>query len=455
MLFYCLVAFIIGLSMESETQLMCVRCGFRLDEVRYVDRCPQCGGLLVPTFTGSLRRTGDSGVWVWGRALYTAFMRPKVTLGEGHTPLTKSTRIGRSLKANLYFKDESKNPTGSFIDRGAATLATALRYFRVRSISVASTGDLGISVSTYVRRVGLTTRIYVPSSVTLSKAYKTLLTGGKVRFVDSYEEALLRASRAVKLYGAMIPPSHPYLMDGYRTIAFEILHELSGKKPLNLVVPIGDGVLTMSLYQAFKDLNVRPKFLGVKACRESPLLREIYVMKPMLHEYLEEIASLGILEIVDVCDDEALEASELTIKNEGFLVGPVGASCIAALLKAGPEAVRGKVTVALMTGDPLQDPYIMKALLERTAGTREELLTLGFTKTKILEMLAYGDPTHPYMIWKGLRSRYGLSVSRRTVYKHVEELIDAGLLKVVSYKKVGGRLRKVISITESGLRYLT
>ncbi|MEM0296373.1 MAG: pyridoxal-phosphate dependent enzyme [Zestosphaera sp.] len=420
----------------------------------YVDKCPYCGGLLIPAFRGPLTRVRGSGVWVWSRALYTSFMRPRITLGEGNTPLLKSVRIGRSLGLDLYFKDESKNPTGSFIDRGAATLTTALKHFRVKSVSIASTGDLGISLSTYLRRVGITTSVYVPSSVTPSKAYKTLLIGSRVRFVDSYEEALSRALKSAEVYGVAVPPSHPYLMDGYRTLVFEVLHELGRKTPLSIVIPIGDGVLTMSIYRALKDLNLRFRFLGVRACRESPLLREIYVAKPMLHRYLEDLTSSGFLEMVDVCDDEALEASELVIRREGFLIGPISASCVAALQKAEARVRGNGATVALLTGDPLHDPYVMKALLERTTGSREEFLNLGFTKSKILEMIAYGKPMHPYMIWKELRSRYGLSLSRRSVYKHVNELVEAGLLEIIDFRRVGGRLRKLVAVTEQGLKYL-
>lgn len=381
-------------------------------------------------------------------------MAPKITLGEGNTPLIKSVKIGRGTGLTLYLKDESKNPTGSFIDRGSATLATALKYFKVRSVVIPSTGDLSISVSTYLRRAGISSRAYIPSSVTLSKAYKTLLVSDKVRFVDSYEEAILKASKCAQFYGTAVLPTNPFLIDGYRTIALEVVHSLGRKRPLVVVVPVGDGVLALSIHYVLEDLRVRHKILGVRACKESPLLRDIYVAKPMLREYLRELEDLDFIEVVNVCDEEALEASELIVKKEGFLIGPVGASCIAALKKVLSEKMRNLITVALMSGDPLQDPHIIKALLERTVGPEEHIVTLGFTKMKILEILAYGKPAHPYMLWKELKQKHGLNLSRRSVYKHIEELINLGLLRVVGYEKVEGRTRKVVSITESGLKHL-
>ena len=49
---------------------------------------------------------------------------PMITMGEGSTPLVKSTNIGPSIGCeNLYFKLEGCNPTGSFKDRGMVMLS--------------------------------------------------------------------------------------------------------------------------------------------------------------------------------------------------------------------------------------------------------------------------------------------------------------------------------------------
>lgn len=435
-------------------KLRCVRCGYEVSETKYVDHCPSCGGLLITRSSEFLRRSRNPGVWAWSNNLYTSRMKPRITLGEGNTPLLRSVKIERSIGLTLYLKDESKNPTGSFIDRGSATLATALKYFKVKSAVIPSTGDLSLSASTYLKRVAISSKAYVPSSVTLSKAYKTLLVSDKVRFVDSYEEALSKALKATQSYGTVVLPTNPFLIDGYRTVAIELIYSLGKEKPLMIVVPVGDGVLAVSTHYVFRDLQTQHKILGVRACKESPLLRDIYVAEPILKEYLKELEDHGFMEVINVCDDEALEASESIVKKEGFLIGPVGASCIAALKKINTNKVKSFITVALMTGDPLQDPYVIKALLERTVRPYDHLITLGFTKTKILELLAYSNPTHPYMLWKELKQQ-GINLSRRSVYKHVEELINLGFLKVVNYEKVSGRVRKIVSITELGLKQLT
>ena len=61
----------------------------------------------------------------YGASLPVTATTPRITLGEGSTPLVRSSRIGPSIGLHqLYFKYEGLNPSGSFKDRGMA-LATA------------------------------------------------------------------------------------------------------------------------------------------------------------------------------------------------------------------------------------------------------------------------------------------------------------------------------------------
>ena len=48
---------------------------------------------------------------------------PRITLGEGGTPLIESRNIGVDLGLrSLHFKFEGLNPTGSFKDRGLSLI---------------------------------------------------------------------------------------------------------------------------------------------------------------------------------------------------------------------------------------------------------------------------------------------------------------------------------------------
>ncbi len=322
---------------------------------------------------------------------------------------------------------------------------------------VASTGDLTISVSAYAKQARIKVKTFIPSNVSLSKAYKAMLLTDDYRFVETYDEAISKAlKQGLENYRAVILATNPYLMDGYKTIVYEVISELN-TRPDYIVIPVGDGVLLASIKQALKDLGLNNiKFLGVKARRETPLLREIYVKTPMFKDFIEELKSSGELEVIEVEEDEALEASELMIKKEGLMIGPVGSSCVASLIKTlhqGGKTLKEAIVVAIVTGDSLQDPYLMRALLERTLKPKEIPL-LGFTKLKILEILAYEGPKHPYEIWKFLRNKYAIEISKRAVYQHLNELVRNGLAIVKDYVRVRGRLRKLYGITDLGLKEL-
>ena len=73
---------------------------------------------------------------------------PLVTLGEGATPLIRSTRIVDILGLKeLYFKAEFMNPTGSFKDRGMVLAVAKAVESGSRAIICASTGNTSASAA--------------------------------------------------------------------------------------------------------------------------------------------------------------------------------------------------------------------------------------------------------------------------------------------------------------------
>ena len=63
---------------------------------------------------------------------------PPVTLGEGSSPLLDCPRLGQQMGLeNLYIKDESQLPTGSFKSRGLSMAITMAKHFGVEKVDVA------------------------------------------------------------------------------------------------------------------------------------------------------------------------------------------------------------------------------------------------------------------------------------------------------------------------------
>ncbi len=112
--------------------LSCTDCGesFGVDEH---GRCPDCGAPLSPTYdldavdAGAFGDRDDPapGQYRFGDLLpFPA--EAAVAAGEGDTPLVRTDRLAEELGvATAYVKDEGRNPTGTYVDRGMSLAVTA------------------------------------------------------------------------------------------------------------------------------------------------------------------------------------------------------------------------------------------------------------------------------------------------------------------------------------------
>jgi len=159
-----------------------------------------------------------------------------VSLGEGGTPLLKAERLGAELGvANLMIKDETRNPTGSFLDRGSTVLLSLARRRRVKECVCLTTGNLGASLAAYCAKAGIDARIRVHSSTDRGKLYQMLAYGADV---DSSTRPLQGESSGV----LPVTAGNPYLLEGEKTTGFEVVQDLGWAAPDVIVVPVGTGV---------------------------------------------------------------------------------------------------------------------------------------------------------------------------------------------------------------------
>ena len=132
----------------SHFELRCPRCGRSRPADMSVEPCLDCGSPLDVGYTGRHVKTP----WADGDDIHTPVHNPSsmVSLGEGHTPTVQLTTLGGRLNLrNLYAKLEFLNPTGSFKDRGTATVLSVARENGVTELVEDSSGNAGASVSAY------------------------------------------------------------------------------------------------------------------------------------------------------------------------------------------------------------------------------------------------------------------------------------------------------------------
>ncbi|WP_406316779.1 pyridoxal-phosphate dependent enzyme [Streptosporangium sp. NBC_01639] len=187
---------------------------------------------------------------------------PAVSLGEGGTPLVSLPRTAERLGLGaLLVKDETRNPTWSYKDRLAAVAMTKAVELGVEAVVVASTGNHGAAVAAYAARADLPCVVLTVASV--PSTMKTLMQvyGARVVALEHAPDRwrlmreLVEDRGWLPMSGHAAPPvgSISYGVDGYKTIAYELLADL-GRVPDYVVVPTAYADGLTGIWRGFADL---------------------------------------------------------------------------------------------------------------------------------------------------------------------------------------------------------
>lgn len=458
--------------------LRCTGCGAAYSfnvERKLCDKCGQ--GLTLEVKPSFVEEPGEHGIWRYGGILPAVERKFRVSLGEGNTMLQHGMRIEKSIGVEeLWIKDETVEPTGSYLDRSSAlfvSVALSLGYGR---ISTYSTGNLGASLAAYSSKAGLKTHVQVKPTIDLGKLYQMIIYGAEVSVVNSF------GKRSIK--GSIVAVEHdPLINEAKKTIMLEILLQLSGRQPDYVILPMGEGGLAYATFKTLRELRelgVAKRSIGIVGVQPEdckPIVKafergvdtveaeaesrsrifDLNVANPRFgNAALSAIRQTGGL-AVSVSEKEIFEALSLLAEKEGILAEPAGSLSLAGLIKLVKSGglSRDVRVVCVVTGSGLKDPRVMKEIAFRKSSLGvliEELsggVRLGPTKTAILRLLSE-KKTYGYEVWRGLREKYGMKVRIPTVYQHLSDLVEKGYVRREESRRVMGRKREYYSLTERG-----
>jgi threonine synthase len=307
---------------------------------------------------------------------------PIITMGEGQTPLIKSTNIVKSFACeNLYFKFEGCNPTGSFKDRGMVFAIAKALESNSNIIACASTGNTSASASAYGARFNLKTIVIVPNgNIASGKLAQAIAYGAKIISIDgNFDQGLSIIRELSKDNNITVVNSiNPYRIEGQKTAAFEIIDEL-GDAPDFLFIPVGNaGNITaywkgFTEYLKYEKSTKLPKLMGYQAVGAAPLVSGVPVEKPETVASAIRIGNPASWEgaisarnesggaIDSVTDEEILEAYRLLASKEGIFCEPASAASLAGLIKTNsqnPNSIKSKTIVCVVTGSGLKEPEL-------------------------------------------------------------------------------------------------
>src|SRR5262245_31778662 len=306
---------------------------------------------------------------------------PRLTLGEGATPLVAAPRLGKAIGVpNLHLKLEGLNPTGSFKDRGMVVAVSKALEAGATSIICASTGNTSASAAAYGAAAGIEVAVVLPKgAIAAGKLLQALIAGAKVVAVDGGFDDALRVVRSMTAEAGsratLVNSVNPHRIAGQKTAAFEICDDL-GRAPDVLAIPVGNAGNITAYWAGFTDyamggmVETRPRMHGFQAAGAAPIVRGAPIEKPETIATAIKIGNPATWKgaeaardesrggIDAVTDDEILAAWRSIAELEGVFCEPSSAASVAGVAKAAASGsiARDELVVAVLTGNGLKDP---------------------------------------------------------------------------------------------------
>ncbi|HMD46763.1 MAG TPA: threonine synthase [Acidimicrobiales bacterium] len=381
--------------MDHVTGLRCRECG-RDFPTEALHVCDFCFGPLEVVYdyeriAAAVSRekiaAGPRSIWRY-RDLLPVDDESPVELGAGYTPLVRADRLAAELGlGELWIKDDTANPTGSFKDRVVSVALTKARQLGFKVAACASTGNLANSVAAHAARAGMASVVLIPSDLEVAKVTMTAVYGGTVVAVEgSYDD--------VNRLCAELASEHPswafvnvnvrtYYAEGSKTLAFEVAEQLGWQAPDHVIVPIASGSQLTKVAKGFAELGTvglldeipEVRVSGAQAAGCAPVATAFAegadAIRPVRPSTIAKSLSIGnpadgwyALEAIRrsggacaaVTDDEVIEGIRLLARTEGIFAETAGGVTIATLAKlAGQGVVRSdERVVALVTGHGLK-----------------------------------------------------------------------------------------------------
>ena len=162
------------------------------------------------------------------------------------TPVLSSTSINKSLNADIVFKAECLQETGSFKLRGASSAISALsEEEKSRGVVAFSSGNHAQGIAYASRELGTSAKIVMPSDAPEIKIRKTQEYGAEIIFYDRDADNRedIGSRIAMEEDRKLIKPFDDLnVIYGQGTAALEVINELDTKFDMSVVCCSGGGL---------------------------------------------------------------------------------------------------------------------------------------------------------------------------------------------------------------------
>ncbi len=360
-------------SSHSETlkNLECSKCGEIYPHTEPQNVCEACGKPLLARY--ALEQLADTwqrdtllsrpaSLWRYKELLPISNPEDIVTLGETITPLVHAKRLGETFGlTEVWVKDESRLPTGSFKARGLAMAVSKAKLLGLKALAIPSAGNAATALAVYAAAAGIAAHIFMPQDTPAFNKQTCQLAGANVTLIDGLITDAGRIVAERKEQEGWFDVStlkEPYRVEGKKTMGFELAEQCHWELPDVIIYPTGGGTGIVGMWKGFAELEAigwigekRPRFISVQSTGCAPIVKAweegATEATPWCNAQTvasglrvpQAIGDFLILEAIRksngaaiaVTDEAIREAMQLLPTTEGLLTCPEGAATVAAL----------------------------------------------------------------------------------------------------------------------------
>ena len=338
-------------------------------------------------------------MWRWRELLPLDDYRNIITLGEGGTPLLKSKKLGEALGIrNLYFKNDTINPTATFKDRSFSSAVSKARELGVVKAVTFTSGNAGASLAAYASRAEISVTILVSEGTSKEKLMMMLAFGPRIvklrwTSMEDVSSLLDKMQKELSLY-QFVNFLNPFRHEGLKTIAYEICEDLNWMVPDFVIFPIGTGGGIWGAWKGFRELGMvglveqetrLPKMIGVQPRVCSPVISAYLRGKEVAEKEGDPSATIAQSIAADapfgmgtrplramkesggmgfaVTDDQIIEGAKW-LGLEGIFSEPAEGAVVAALISGvrSEQISKDETIVCVIIGSGLKQPTFSPVL---------------------------------------------------------------------------------------------
>lgn len=280
-----------------------------------------------------------------------------ISLGEGFTPIIPLKNLTyKGGENNIFWKDESGNPTGSFKARGISAALSKAKELGITDVSIPTAGNAGGALAAYCARGNMKAYVFMPKDTPkvfkdecrLYGAHLTEINGnisdcGKIAHKLSEENNWFQISTL----------KEPYRLEGKKTMGYEIAEQFDWKLPDIIFYPTGGGTGLIGIWKAFEEMETmgwigshRPRMVAVQSVSCDGITRAfaagkedsealdngftiangLRVPKPYASKIILNVIEVSGGTAISINDEQIESALKEIAKKEGMLVAPEGAA---------------------------------------------------------------------------------------------------------------------------------